>query len=1728
MSDQPKNPKLNDDSDDSIEQNPAVDGLVREYARTGGAGDDEKLVQSIMKQISGAAAARSKATVAGATQPVVVGRPERDLPWLFGKRFWKVSIAIALVFAVWTSGNTWFIETAQADPTEVMLFTRPRFAPGDDANLRVLVRDGRNKTPVANAEVSVVLMGADAAETLAPVKTDADGIADITAELSQELKEGEYSFRVRIAGRTGTASAKQSFTVARSYRTMVSTDKPLYQPGQIIHMRALSLNVDSMTPAKQRAVEFTVRDGKGNKVFAAKPKTSDFGIAAADFKLADQVNEGDYQVSVTVGDTTSERTVKVQNYVLPKFRIGLKTDRNYYGAGDEVTVTLNADYLFGKPTAGADVRIEAADMIAGRNVFQTMTGKTNAEGLFEATFKLKNRMAGNKASGGDAELFLTASVTDKAGETNKKTLSRIVAKTPIRIEVFPESGELVPGVENTLFVMTAFPDGSPAKTTVTTKGGTTIETNEVGIGKVKLTPKTRRLQISLTARDEATGVEASVVKNLRVGHQRDNVLLRTDRAIYKQGETANLTVLSGSPARRAFVDIIRNGRSVATTAIDLTNNQGQYALDLPSDVLGTVQVQAYCIQPNGRIARDTKVIQVQRANGLKITATLDAETYKPAEKAMIKFLVQSQNGDPVEAALSLAIVDEAVFAMNDARPGLEDMYFLIQEELLKPRYQFITQPRAVTGLEVPGEPAAQEADVVRFSAAEATDADAPDSARGESLKQRQQVVERTKQSNRRGLVRLLGTVPFTIAVVVVSIFLLYVLSRLVYRATKVEPAVAREFRSEMRLLYWISVVATVALPIVGYFATEVLRYQSPWIPVTVAVAALVGIGMISAPVIRIRRLLRREGFAPLFARMAWLIPAAYGVVALLFCGMAVATRLDRGAFRDPNAMLILLGPIGLGVCLGCLGFLRRNLTEPLRWHQNLLSLFAHQSVGMVALGILLFSVALAGDKTGARFTSVGELVDVATNEMAPRVMMAEAASREEWAAEADGLPGAWYLDDDIQFRQGSFEIGDREAPRIRRFFPETLLWQPQLLTDDAGKAQLDVQLADSITEWRLAGSAVDAQGRFGSFQQGIRVFQDFFVDIQMPVQLTQNDEISIPIAIFNYLSEPQTIALEISEADWFELVDDESTKSVEAAASEVLKSTFRIRVLKPGRHAMTITAKGNVLSDAVERVVRVEPDGIRRETVANAKLAGAATETITIPDNAVAGGNDLFVKLYPGGFSQVVEGMDSIFQMPHGCFEQTSSTTYPNVLVLNYLRETKQSNAAIEMKALDYIATGYQRLLSFEVDGGGFDWFGNPPANEVLTAYGLHEFIDMARVYEIDAEMVARTQQWLLSRMQPDGTFNGEDLRHERTNDSAPIDRRLRQTAYVTWALARAGAIDSLGNSIEFLEEHARETQDAYVMAMIANAMIACDRADTARDIIARLSDMPQQDDTTAYWTSADAGLTYGYGESLSVETTAIVIQAMMKTDTHQDLVAKGLEWLTSKRDARGTWHSTQATVQAMRALLMSDSSGRITQDTTVTIKVNGEAVQPLTITEETGDVFHLVSLTDLVRSGENQVQLTVDNDSLLAYQLVGVHYLPRGDVEEPKAEKLLQIASNYGKRELSVDDLLTVKVILRYNRPENAPMTLVDLGVPPGFEIDQESFRDLVTTGVLTKYEAKGPQVSLYFDKIPGGGKPTKFEYRLRAVYPVKAQAPASVAYQYYEPEVRDQTEVETLTVVE
>ena len=223
----------------------------------------------------------------------------------------------------------------------------------------------------------------------------------------------------------------------------------------------------------------------------------------------------------------------------------------------------------------------------------------------------------------------------------------------------------------------------------------------------------------------------------------------------------------------------------------------------------------------------------------------------------------------------------------------------------------------------------------------------------------------------------------------------------------------------------------------------------------------------------------------------------------------------------------------------------------------------------------------------------------------------------------------------------------QEPPRLRQYFPETLYWNPQAISDEAGRLTLDVPLADSITTWRLSAQASTKQGNLGGLTAGLRVFQDFFVDLDLPVALTQNDEIAAPVSVFNYLAQPQQVRLELKQESWFELLDTAS-KTLTIAPNDVTAVYFRIRAKEFGRQRLTVTAWGQKMSDAIAREVRVLPDGKEiRKTTSN-WLRDGTTGTVRIPQDAIPGSAKIIVNVYPGLFSQIVEGLDGLLRMPFG------------------------------------------------------------------------------------------------------------------------------------------------------------------------------------------------------------------------------------------------------------------------------------------------------------------------------------------------------------------------------------------------------------------------------------------------------------------------------------------------
>ena len=137
-----------------------------------------------------------------------------------------------------------------------------------------------------------------------------------------------------------------------------------------------------------------------------------------------------------------------------------------------------------------------------------------------------------------------------------------------------------------------------------------------------------------------------------------------------------------------FVDVVRGGQIMLSRWLEVKDGQARQTIDLPPNLFGSLEIHAYQMLRHGEIIRDSRVAYVQPKNDLKIEVTAEKKEYLPGEEARIRFLVtDNAAGKPAAAALGVIMVDEAVYALQDLQPGLEKVYFTLQEELLKPKVQ---------------------------------------------------------------------------------------------------------------------------------------------------------------------------------------------------------------------------------------------------------------------------------------------------------------------------------------------------------------------------------------------------------------------------------------------------------------------------------------------------------------------------------------------------------------------------------------------------------------------------------------------------------------------------------------------------------------------------------------------------------------------------------------------------------------------------------------------------------------------------------------------------------------------------------------------------------------------------------------------------------------------------------------------------------------------------------
>ncbi|MFN7133178.1 MAG: MG2 domain-containing protein, partial [Myxococcales bacterium] len=479
----------------------------------------------------------------------------------------------------------------------------------------------------------------------------------------------------------------QPVTVARSFRVLLSTDKPSYQPTQTIHARALVREATTQAVPKGRQLTFTVVDARGNKVGKKVVAVDEFGTASFDFPLADEILLGPWKIEAEVAGAKSAVDVQVARYSLPKFALKVTTDKPWYEPGQTVSGRLEAKYFFGKPAGKSKVKVTAGVFVDRFRAIGETMGEADADGVYGFELPLPHALPGLPLMNGSAAIDLEIEVTDTAGQKVVKHHALTVARQALSVTLVPEAGVLVPGVENRLLALVVRPDGEPvADATVTLlsdlAGRASAKTGEDGIALLAYAPDSARRDALVEVKD-AQG--ARIQQQVQLQTAALPAVIRTERTLYTSGDTVKGEILAVSPTSTVYLDVVRDGQTVTTETVVLQDRRGSFAVDLPPGTSGTVALYAYT--PGRDVTRARKTLFVSEARGLQVSITGDRETYRPGESATLKVQVKGDDGKPAAASVGLAVVDESVFALAAKEPALLKAYFLLAEELAKPRFQ---------------------------------------------------------------------------------------------------------------------------------------------------------------------------------------------------------------------------------------------------------------------------------------------------------------------------------------------------------------------------------------------------------------------------------------------------------------------------------------------------------------------------------------------------------------------------------------------------------------------------------------------------------------------------------------------------------------------------------------------------------------------------------------------------------------------------------------------------------------------------------------------------------------------------------------------------------------------------------------------------------------------------------------------------------------------------------
>lgn len=692
---------------------------------------------------------------------------------------------------------------------------------------------------------------------------------------------------------------------------------------------------------------------------------------------------------------------------------------------------------------------------------------------------------------------------------------------------------------------------------------------------------------------------------------------------------------------------------------------------------------------------------------------------------------------------------------------------------------------------------------------------------------------------------------------------------------------------------------------------------------------------------------------------------------------------------------------------------------------------------------------------------------------------------------------------------------DFAAADVREDFRDTIIWLPNVETDENGLATMTVEFPDNLTEWRLTARAITLTDKVGQNSYSVKTSLPVIARLAAPRFFIRGDQADLRVIGQSNLAQTVQGQLQIV-ADGLEL-NNPNPSLLELPAGGRVTADYRISASQTGTASITASALTSEASDAMKLPIPVLPHGLRHEL--GWAGSGSSSWSFELPEATDLSTAHAKLYLTPSLAAAVAPALSYLAGYPYGCTEQTMSRFYPSVLAAQ-AGELARLPEDVAKNLPDIVAKGLKRIYDFQHDDGGWGFWQYDGSSPFITAYVVSGLLDaQAAGYSVKDDVLETALSYLEA-----------SVASKTISDYRVVDADAK--AYAYHALALAGrSTEGLGKDVDFAD------MSAYGLALSALALEKAGRTDEAIEVVEKLLALATERDQVAYFKSTAPRY---YWNDDSLEASAYALEALVKLRPDSPIIAKLVNWLLLERKG-SYWVSTKETAAIVKAALaLAEARSESTTDYQVIARLNGKELLNQQISAQSAEGIEL-ALSQLI-AGENQLELTISGKGTL-YSSANVSYFAEAESFSPDLEHF-SIKRTYERLSPRFDEKTSsysydrklllgsvkagdyVLVTVTIDPKDKYRYVLVNDPLPAGFRVieDDQAFR---IAGLEPRYgydyygwnywydgrELRDERIDFYFSYL---GERVSFTYLMRAETPGEFAALPTQAWLMYEPEIR------------